>query len=65
MEETILKTPLYQKHVLHGGRMVPFAGYWLPVQYEGVVAEHMAVRTTWACSMSVTWARCALPGRTR
>ncbi|HIU18547.1 MAG TPA: glycine cleavage system aminomethyltransferase GcvT [Candidatus Limiplasma stercoravium] len=45
MEETILKTPLYQKHVLHGGRMVPFAGYWLPVQYEGVVAEHMAVRT--------------------
>ena len=45
MEETVLKTPLYGKHVEHGGKMVPFAGYSLPVQYEGVIAEHMAVRT--------------------
>lgn len=40
-----LKTPLYQKHLESGGKMVPFAGYLLPVQYEGVIAEHMAVRT--------------------
>ncbi|MBC5580112.1 glycine cleavage system aminomethyltransferase GcvT [Anaerofilum sp. BX8] len=39
------KTPLYEKHVALGGKMVPFAGYLLPVQYKsGVIAEHMAVR---------------------
>ncbi len=41
-----LKTPLYEAHVKAGGKMVPFAGYILPVQYEtGVIKEHMAVRT--------------------
>ena len=40
------KTPLYDRHVALGGKMVPFAGYVLPVQYPaGVIAEHMAVRT--------------------
>jgi aminomethyltransferase len=39
------KTPLYQNHIDGGGRIVPFAGYLLPVQYEGVIAEHMAART--------------------
>ncbi len=39
------RTPLYEKHVSLKGKMVPFAGYLLPVQYEGgVIAEHMAVR---------------------
>jgi aminomethyltransferase len=39
------KTPLYAWHESHGGRMVPFGGYLLPVQYEtGVIAEHNAVR---------------------
>lgn len=39
------KTPLYQLHLELGGKMVPFAGYYLPVQYEtGVIAEHLAVR---------------------
>ncbi|MDR2177001.1 MAG: glycine cleavage system aminomethyltransferase GcvT [Treponema sp.] len=39
------KTPLYQWHLSHGGRLVPFAGYLLPVQYErGLIAEHCAVR---------------------
>ncbi|GHT56272.1 aminomethyltransferase [Spirochaetia bacterium] len=39
------KTPLYQWHESHGGKIVPFAGYLLPVQYEtGVIAEHNAVR---------------------
>ena len=41
-----LKTPLYEAHVKAGGKMVPFAGYILPVQYgTGVIKEHMAVRT--------------------
>ena len=40
------KTPLYETHVAEGGKIVPFAGYLLPVQYgSGVNAEHMAVRT--------------------
>lgn len=39
------KTPLYERHVELGGRVVPFAGFMLPVQYKtGVIAEHMAVR---------------------
>jgi len=43
--ETLLKTPLYEKHVSNGGKIVPFAGYLLPVQYEaGVMKEHCAVR---------------------
>ena len=44
------KTPLYETHVAEGGKIVPFAGYLLPVQYgTGVVAEHEAVRT--ACGL--------------
>ena len=40
-----LKTPLYDAHVKAGGKVVPFAGYLLPVQYgTGVITEHMAVR---------------------
>lgn len=38
------KTPLYDFHVEHGGRMVPFAGYEMPVQYSGILEEHAAVR---------------------
>lgn len=37
-------TPLFDKHVALGAKMVPFAGYNMPVQYEGVNAEHDAVR---------------------
>ncbi|GHV29996.1 aminomethyltransferase [Synergistales bacterium] len=43
-EGDIFKTPLYDCHVDLGGRMVEFAGYMLPVQYTGVIAEHKAVR---------------------
>jgi aminomethyltransferase len=38
------QTPLHQWHLDHGARMVPFAGFAMPVQYEGVLAEHAAVR---------------------
>lgn len=38
------KTPLYDEHVKLGGKVVDYAGWYLPVQYEGLVAEHEAVR---------------------
>ena len=38
------RTPLYEHHVSLGARMVPFAGWEMPVQYEGVIPEHVAVR---------------------
>lgn len=41
-----LKTPLYDLHVAHGGRMVPFAGYAMPVQYPaGIITEHKHTRS--------------------
>ena len=43
------KTPLYDRHVTALGKIVPFAGWLLPVQYSGVIAEHMAVRQ--ACGL--------------
>ena len=43
--QTLLRTPLYERHVALGARMVPFAGWEMPVQYEGVIPEHRAVRT--------------------
>ena len=39
------RTPLYATHVAAGARIVPFAGWEMPVQYEGVIAEHQAVRS--------------------
>src|SRR5215208_2987999 len=45
MPQTLLRTPLYEKHVEAGARLVPFAGWEMPVQYEGVIAEHRAVRS--------------------
>ena len=45
MEATLRRTPLFDRHVALGARMVPFAGYEMPVQYEGVIEEHKAVRT--------------------
>ena len=45
MQETLQRTPLYERHVSLGARLVPFAGYEMPVQYEGIIAEHRAVRT--------------------
>ena len=45
MAQTLLRTPLYEKHVALGARLVPFAGWEMPVQYEGVIQEHRAVRT--------------------
>ena len=45
-EEELKKTPLYEKHVSLGAKMVPFAGWMMPVQYkEGVLKEHESVRS--------------------
>jgi aminomethyltransferase len=41
---TLQRTPLHERHVALGARMVPFAGWEMPVQYEGVIPEHRAVR---------------------
>lgn len=38
------RTPLYERHVALGARMIPFAGWLMPVQYEGIIAEHRTVR---------------------
>jgi len=42
--QTLQQTPLHDRHVALGARMVPFAGWEMPVQYEGVIPEHLAVR---------------------
>ncbi len=39
------RTPLADRHVALGAKMVPFAGWWMPVQYQGILGEHRAVRT--------------------
>ena len=38
-------TPLHARHVASGARMVPYAGWEMPVEYSGISAEHLAVRT--------------------
>jgi aminomethyltransferase len=43
--EALQRTPLYDAHVAAGARLVPFAGWEMPVQYSGVMDEHRAVRT--------------------
>jgi aminomethyltransferase len=43
-ESTSKKTPLYEQHIRLGARMVPFAGWLMPVQYTSIVEEHQAVR---------------------
>ncbi|MEO0107923.1 MAG: glycine cleavage system aminomethyltransferase GcvT [candidate division WOR-3 bacterium] len=40
------RTPFYSRHVAHGGRLVEFAGFELPLQFRGILSEHERVRTT-------------------
>ena len=42
--ESVQKTPLAAVHQHHGGRMIDFGGWWMPVQYQGILQEHEAVR---------------------
>jgi aminomethyltransferase len=43
--DTLRRTPLFDRHERAGARLVPFAGWEMPVQYEGIRQEHVAVRT--------------------
>jgi glycine cleavage system T protein (aminomethyltransferase) len=44
--QTLRRTPLYERHAALGARLVPFAGWEMPVQYTSIVGEHRAVRTS-------------------
>ena len=46
MSQTLLETPLVGWHLAHGGRMVDFAGWRMPVQYASIVEEHLATRAS-------------------
>lgn len=46
MTEELRRTPLYDEHLALGARMVPFAGWEMPVQYSGIIEEHKAVRSS-------------------
>jgi len=39
------KTILYESHVSSGAKIAPFGGFLMPIQYQGIIAEHMATRT--------------------
>jgi aminomethyltransferase len=43
--QTLKRTPLHDRHVAASARLVPFAGWEMPVQYAGIREEHVAVRT--------------------
>jgi aminomethyltransferase len=45
VQTALKRTPLYEEHVALGARMVPFAGYEMPVQYTSIIAEHETVRS--------------------
>src|ERR687894_743564 len=42
--DTLKRTPLHERHAAAGARLVPFAGWEMPVQYAGIREEHTAVR---------------------
>ncbi|MEL6820256.1 MAG: glycine cleavage system aminomethyltransferase GcvT [Calditrichota bacterium] len=43
---SLKRTAFYDLHVKHGGKMVPFAGYEMPIQYSGILEEHKRVRSS-------------------
>jgi aminomethyltransferase len=43
-DDVLMKTPLFDRHVALGAKIIPFAGWEMPVQYRGIIAEHNAVR---------------------
>ena len=40
------RTPIYDEHVAAGAKIAPFAGYLMPIEYSGIIAEHRAVRSS-------------------
>jgi len=45
MQESVQLTPLYEWHRARGAKLVPFAGWQMPLQYAGIVAEHLHTRS--------------------
>src|SRR5262249_4956483 len=45
VDAALRRTPLYERHAELGAKLVPFAGWEMPAQYEGIREEHAAVRT--------------------
>src|SRR5919107_1596153 len=43
-QDTLKRTPLFDRHVAAGAKLVPFAGWEMPVQYASIKSEHLAVR---------------------
>lgn len=43
-ESSLKRSPLHRDHLRLGGRLVPFSGWEMPVQYSGIIEEHQAVR---------------------
>ena len=43
--DNLLKTPLADEYQKYGGKIVDFAGWYMPVDFEGILKEHEAVRT--------------------
>jgi aminomethyltransferase len=43
-ETALRRTPLYERHAAGGAKLIPFAGWEMPIQYEGIRDEHLAVR---------------------
>ncbi len=54
-EAPIKETALHETHRKLGAKMVPFAGWDMPVWYSSVVEEHLATRTLQVCLMYLTW----------
>ncbi len=55
MLDNLKITPLYNTYKEYGGKIVEFAGWAMPVQYEGIISEHEAVRKLLDFSMYHTW----------
>jgi aminomethyltransferase len=43
-QDKLIKTPFYDKHIQANAKMIEFAGFIMPIQYKGMVSEHLAVR---------------------
>jgi aminomethyltransferase len=65
MDDDLKQSPLHDEHLKLGARMVPFAGWQMPVQYEGIMPEHKAVRSSLGVfdisHMGQLFVRCATP----
>ena len=48
-------TPFTETHISLGAKMHEFAGYNMPIEYSGIIDEHLTVCKVSVCSMSPTW----------